>query len=143
VSTGVTYKNWNAGFVLRGNIDNYVYNNVWSTVGTNRNVYNPLGWLGNTSTNLLETGFSGSGDKYLLSDYYVQNASFLKMDNVNIGYDFGKIINGKANLRASFNVQNVFVITKYEGIDPEISSGIDNNFYPRPRTYVLGLNLGF
>jgi hypothetical protein len=126
---------------MRGNIGNYMYNNVWSTIGTQRNVFNPLGWLGNASTNLLETNFSGSGDKYLLSDYYVRNASFLKMDNLNIGYDFGKVINKSANLRASFTVQNVFVVTKYEGIDPENSRGIDKNFYPRPRTYVLGLNL--
>jgi iron complex outermembrane receptor protein len=143
VSTNLSYKHWSGGIVLRGNIGNYVYNNVWSTVGTNRNVFNPLNWLGNASTNLLTTGFSGSGDKYLLSDYFVQNASFLKMDNANIGYDFGRVFHGAATLRASFNVQNVFVITKYKGIDPEIGNGIDNNFYPRPRTYVLGLNLGF
>jgi iron complex outermembrane receptor protein len=143
ISSNISYKKWNAGFVLRGNVDNYVYNNVWSTIGTQRNIFNPLGWLGNASTNFLETNFTGNGDKYLLSDYYIQNASFLKMDNANIGYDFGKVINGKANLRASFNVQNVFVVTKYKGIDPEIPNGIDNNFYPRPRTYVLGFNLGF
>jgi outer membrane receptor protein involved in Fe transport len=68
---------------------------------------------------------------------------FLRMDNINIGYTFGKILKGKANLNVTANVQNVFTITKYKGIDPEISGGIDNNFYPRPRTYVLGLNLSF
>jgi len=87
--------------------------------------------------------FSGSGDFYYKSDYYIQNASFLRMDNINIGYEFGKVLKGKASLRANANVQNVFTITKYKGADPEIGGGIDNNFYPRPRTFVFGLNLDF
>jgi iron complex outermembrane receptor protein len=65
------------------------------------------------------------------------------MDNLNVGYDFGRILHDKASLRASISVQNVFVITKYKGLDPEISGGIDNNFYPRPRIIALGLNLEF
>ena len=65
------------------------------------------------------------------------------MDNINLGYDLGKVFNEKATLRANANVQNVFVITKYKGADPEINGGIDNNFYPRPRTFVFGLNLDF
>jgi iron complex outermembrane receptor protein len=65
------------------------------------------------------------------------------MDNINLGYNAGKVFNNKANLRISANVQNVFVITKYKGLDPEINGGIDNNLYPRPRTFVLGLNLDF
>ncbi|MES2874625.1 MAG: hypothetical protein V4708_12945, partial [Bacteroidota bacterium] len=77
------------------------------------------------------------------SDYYVQNASFLRMDNVNLGYNFGKVFNQRANLRLNLNAQNVFVITKYDGVDPEINGGIDNNFYPRPRTFSMGLNLDF
>ena len=78
-----------------------------------------------------------------MSDYYVQNASFLKMDNINVGYNVGKVFNNKATLRLIENVQNVFVITNYKGIDPEIYGGIDNQFYPRPRTFVVGLNLTF
>ncbi|MEO6498851.1 MAG: hypothetical protein ABIN95_07555, partial [Mucilaginibacter sp.] len=77
-----------------------------------------------------------------LSDYFVENASFLKVDNVNIGYNFGKIFGNTANLGVSGNVQNVLVVTKYKGTDPEVSA-IDRSFYPRPRTYVLGLNLTF
>jgi TonB-linked SusC/RagA family outer membrane protein len=143
LTTGITYKKWSAGVVLRGNFDNYVYNNTWSALATQRNLFNPLGWLNNAPTNLMATNFIGSGDKYLLSDYYVQNASFVKMDNANINYDFGRVWNNRTTLRVSFNVQNVFVITKYKGLDPEIGSGVDMNFYPRPRTYVLGVNLGF
>jgi iron complex outermembrane receptor protein len=142
-SSNLTYKKWNAGFVMRASVGNYLYNNVASSTGTLRNISNPLGFNNTGSTDYLNTYFSGSGDKYFLSDYYVQNASFLRMDNINVGYNAGKIFNKRANLRVSANVQNVFVITKYQGLDPEINGGIDNNFYPRPRTFVLGLNLDF
>jgi len=91
----------------------------------------------------LYTNFSGNGTNYYLSDYYIQNASFLRMDNLSFGYNAGKVFNNKANLRFTANVQNVFVITKYKGLDPEMNGGIDNNFYPRPRTIVFGLNLDF
>lgn len=143
VNSSFNYKKWNAGFVLRGNLGNYIYNNVFSSTGVTRNIFNPLGYLNNGSRNVLETNFSGNGNAYYSSDYYVQNASFLKMDNINVGYNVGSLFNAKANLRINANVQNAFVITKYEGIDPEINGGLDNNFYPRPRTFVLGLNLDF
>ena len=137
-TTGVTYKKWNAGFVLRSSIGNYVYNNVYSQTGT-RNQILGNAVLYNASINYLETNFNGNSQE-LLSDYYIQNASFLRMDNLNIGYNLGKVFQ-KSNLRLNANVQNVFVITKYKGLDPEISNGIDNNFYPRPRIISLGLNL--
>jgi TonB-dependent starch-binding outer membrane protein SusC len=139
----VVYKKWNAGFIMRASLGNYMYNNVYSGTGTKRNILNPLGYLSNGSTNLLESGFDGLGQRYYQSDYYVQNASFLRMDNLNVGYDLGKVLRGKASLRINANVQNVFVITKYKGADPEIGGGIDNNFYPRPRTFVLGANIDF
>jgi iron complex outermembrane receptor protein len=141
-TTNVSYKRWNAGFVLRANLGNYVYNNVNSTIGT-RNAVFGTGYLNNAYSDLLNTGITGTKNGYILSDYYIQNASFLRMDNANIGYDFGKIFSGRSNLRLNFNVQNVFVITKYTGLDPEIQGGVDNNFYPRPRTYTLGVNLDF
>lgn len=142
-SSNLTYKKWNAGFVLRANVGNYMYNNVASSSGTLRNFLNPVGYINNGSRDYLTTGFSGNGSNYYLSDYYVQNASFLRMDNINIGYNVGKLFNNKANLRINANVQNAFIITKYKGLDPEVNGGIDNNFYPRPRTFVLGLNLNF
>jgi len=142
-STNLTYKKWNAGFVLRANVGNYMYNNVASSSGTLRNFLNPIGYINNGSRDYLTTGFSGSGSNYYLSDYYVQNASFLRMDNINIGYNVGKVFHNKANLKINANVQNAFIITKYKGLDPEVNGGIDNNFYPRPRTFVLGLNLNF
>ena len=142
-SSNLTYKRWNAGFVLRANVGNYMYNNVASSSGTLRNFLNPIGYINNGSRDYLTTGFSGDGSNYYLSDYYVQNASFLRMDNINVGYNVGKLFNNKANLRINANVQNAFIITKYKGLDPEVNGGIDNNFYPRPRTFVLGLNLNF
>jgi len=142
-SSNFSYKKWTGGFVMRASIGNYVYNNVASSTGTLRNIFNPLQFLNNGSSDVLTTNFTGAGTQFFLSDYYIQNASFLKMDNANLGYSFGKVAKGKANLALNLNVQNVFVITKYKGIDPEIEGGIDNNFYPRPRTFTLGLNLNF
>jgi len=141
-NTAMTYKKWNAGFVLRANLGNYVYNNRYSQAGSLNQILGTA-ILYNASVNYLETGFQGGNGQQLLSDYYIQNGSFLKMDNLNLGYNAGKIFNGRASLQLSATVQNVFVITKYDGLDPEISSGIDNNFYPRPRTVSLGANLSF
>lgn len=143
LSTSVSYKKWNAGFVARANFGNYMYNNVASNTGTARNIINPIGILNNGSTAVLSSGMSGNGPNYYLSDYWVENASFLRMDNINIGYNFGKVFNNKANLRLSANVQNAFVITKYKGLDPEQSGGIDNNLYSRPRVFVVGIGLDF
>lgn len=135
------YKKWNVGFVMRASFDNYVYHNNFSQSGTlNQILGNSVTY--NASTNYLETQFRGNSQQ-LLSDYYIQNATFLRMDNASVGYDFGKILGGTANLRFSANVQNVFIITKYKGLDPEVSNGIDNNLYPRPRILALGLNLDF
>jgi iron complex outermembrane receptor protein len=142
-TSNLTYKKWSAGFIMRASLGNYMYNNVFSSTGTTRNILNPLNYLANGSTNVLESGFSGNGSDYYRSDYFIQNASFLRCDNINLGYNFGNVLDKKSQLRVNFNVQNAFIITKYKGADPEIGGGIDNNFYPRPRTYVLSLNLDF
>lgn len=136
----LTYGNLTAGFVMRGNFDNYVYNNVASGRGTGNAFTNALGFLANGYIDYLNTGFQGS---QYFSDYYVQNGSFLRMDNANLGYDFGDVLGAKTRLSATLNAQNVFVITKYKGLDPEIGGGIDNNFYPRPRILSLGANFSF
>ncbi len=136
----VTYKKWTFSFAARASIDNYMYNNFNSNSGTYQNFGFP-NYLGNVSRDVLNTGFTVPR---LWSDYYIENASFVRMDNANLGYNVGKICrNHDINLRVSANVQNVFVITKYSGLDPEIAGGIDNNFYPRPRTYSLGFTLDF
>ena len=147
-NTDVTYKRWNAGFVLRSSLGNYDYNNIHSQTGVLSQVIgNSV--LYNASSNYLATKFKGGNAQELLSDYYVENASFLRMDNINIGYNVGKISHTGTNLRLNASVQNVFVITKYSGLDPEIAAGtannpgVDNGLYPKPRTYSLGLNLDF
>jgi len=141
-STNFTHKKWSAGFVLRASFNNYVYNNVYSNNGRLNQVL-PSYWLGNASINYLESGFKGNTEQQLLSDYYLQNASFLRMDNLNVGYNFGSIAKNMATLRLNLTVQNVFVITKYDGLDPELRGGVDYNFYPRPRVVSLGVNLEF
>lgn len=138
LSSQFGYKEWTLSFAARASFDNYMYNNFNSNSGTYQNFGFP-NYLGNVAKNVLTTGFT---TPRLWSDYYIENASFLRMDNINLVYNVGRI--GKnTNLRVSANVQNVFVITNYTGLDPEIPSGIDNNFYPRPRTYSLGFNLDF
>jgi len=138
-NSNVAWGKWNAGFVARMNVGNYNYNNIESNLGVLRQVINPLGWLGNASANYLRTGFANN---QYFSDYYIQNASFFRMDNINIGYDAGEVFKG-TRLRLYGNIQNAFVITKYTGLDPEVNGGIDNQIYPRPRTFVFGLNLDF
>lgn len=141
--SNATWKKWDAGFVLRANVGNYMYNNRFSNTGVQRNIIDPLGYLANGSRNVLETNFTGNGDKYFLSDYYIENASFLRMDNINVGYNAGNLLGDNTNLRVGVTVQNVFIITKYRGLDPEVPGGIDNNFYPRPRNFVLSANFNF
>lgn len=143
LGSSVNYRKFSAGFSARANIGNYVYNNVISATALRTNILNPLKYLNNGSRDLLLTGFAGGGDKLIFSDYYIENASFLRMDNIYLGYDFGKLFPQTGNLRMNLSAQNVFVITKYKGLDPEVQGGIDNNFYPRPRVFVLGLNLDF
>ena len=139
-NTGVTYKKFTVGITGHGMIGNYMYNNYNSNSSILRNILNPVLYVGNAGVNYLETRFSNNR---FLSDYYIENASFLRLDNINLGYDLGKVINNKARLRLNASVQNVFVITKYSGADPENTSGIDNNIYPRPRIFTLGANLDF
>lgn len=137
-----SYKKWSATTVLRANLDNYVYDNVSSNLGSGANVNDQAVLvINNAPVDFLNTNFLL---KQLQSDYYIKNASFLKMDNVNLSYNLGKFIrNSNASMSISATVQNVFTITKYKGVDPEISNGIDDRFYPRPRTYVLGVNVSF
>ncbi|TAH02386.1 MAG: SusC/RagA family TonB-linked outer membrane protein [Sphingobacteriales bacterium] len=140
-NTQFDYKKWSLNTVLRANLGNYMYNNVASNFGVERNVLNPTGFIGNTTQDIFNSGFVNN---QYLSDYYVENASFLRMDNLGIGYTVGNIIKGsKSNLRLAVNCQNVFVVTKYKGLDPEVSGGIDYTLYPRPRTYSFGFNPSF
>lgn len=134
-----TYGKWTLSTVLRANIGNYMYNGI--AVGAVRaNILNPLGYLANTLNDVYNTGNVNSQQ---LSDYYVENASFLKMDNLGLAYNAGRILHEKVNLRLNANFQNVFTVTKYKGLDPEVNGGVDNIIYPRPRIFVVGASLQF
>lgn len=139
LSTSLRYKKWSLSTSLRANIGNYVYNGMAMNAGAWETVQYNNYQLNNLSTSYLETGFT---KRQYLSDYYVENASFLKMDNLSLGYNFGELWKG-VNLNASVMVQNVFCITKYSGVDPEVPNGVDNSFYPRPRTYSLNIGINF
>lgn len=138
-STSLRYKKWTLSTNLRANVGNYVYNGMamntgaWSTVSYN--TYQ----LNNLNSSYLKTGFQ---NRQYLSDYYIENASFLKMDNLSLAYNFGRICKW-FSMNASVMVQNVFCITKYTGVDPEVPNGMDVSFYPRPRTYSLSLGFEF
>lgn len=133
------YKNWSLAFSTRANIGNYMYNNLNGTAGAYQS-FSFSNYLGNVPRNTIESEFT----KYQIwSDYYLENASFFRMDYASLGYDFGRVFNDNLGIRLTAAVQNVFVITNYTGIDPEIAGGIDNNFYPNPRTFSLALNLRF
>ena len=140
LSSDITVGKFSAGFVMRANFGNYVYNNVASNRGVGRAILDPANFLSNGQRDVLFTNFSNN---QYFSDHYVKNASFLRMDNLNFGYDFGNLISKKTTFRVTGNIQNVFVITEYDGLDPEVFGGIDNNVYPRPRTFTVGLHLGF
>lgn len=142
INTQLTYKKFSLGITGHGAIGSYLYNNFNSNNGVLRQIKNPINFIGNASANYQESNFSNN---QYLSDYYIENASFFRLDNINLGYNWGKIMKGKASLRIAASVQNVFIITKYKGLDPENSSdtGVDNNIYPRPRTFSLGFNLDF
>jgi TonB-dependent starch-binding outer membrane protein SusC len=136
-SNDFSYKKWDLAFTLRADLGNYVYNDVAASAALLNIKPNNTTSLGNLPSSILKTNFQ-SPQNY--SDYFIENGSFLRMDNVNLGYNFGKIAK-VGTLRASFTVQNVFVVTKYTGLDPEVQGGIDNNLYPRPRVFSLGVNL--
>ncbi len=134
------YKNFDFSFNGRANIGNYVYNNQYSTNGTYSGLYNSAGNLTNSTTSLLDSKFQNP--RYH-SDFYMENGSFLRLDNVTLGYNFNSLLSGTLGLRVYASVQNVFLITKYQGLDPEVSSGVDNNIYPRPRTFLFGVRLEY
>lgn len=142
-SSMITYKKFDFGFNMRANIGNYIFNDFAAGNSTISNFTNQ-GFLTNMVDVVYRTGFTKTNlPQQTKSDYFIENASFLKLDNVTLGYNFDKVFSTKMAGRLSFSVQNVFTITEYSGLDPEIWNGIDNNIWPRPRIYTLGLKLNF
>ncbi len=138
-SSNVTYKKLVFAFTLRSNLGNYAYNSNAANLGNYANAQGSTNFVNNINPSVSGTGFTR---QQLFSDYYVENASFLRCQNISLGYNVGKVL-GASSLRITGNVQNAFLVTKYTGVDPEIPNGIDRNFYPLARTYTLGLALGF
>ena len=146
LSSRLQYKAWDFGFGLRASFDNYVY---WDKQAgysnTSKRYDSSFGYLQNTIPSAVANGWTTYD--HALSDYFVHNGSFLKCDNITLGYSFGGLFKA-ANYqglsgRVYASATNVFTITKYDGIDPEVSGGIDNNMYPRPFTMLVGLSLNF
>ncbi|MGA2822950.1 MAG: TonB-dependent receptor [Bacteroidales bacterium] len=150
VFSTLKYKQWTLSAAGHASVGNYMYDNIAANRGVYNNLYRPEGpYLGNVTTSVYDVNFT---NQQYLSDYYVKNASFFKLDYLTLSYSFGNVIKNTTDLRLSFTVNNVFTITKYKGVDPEINTGgtgsgasvgIDNNVYPRSRVFVLGVNLLF
>ena len=136
------YKNWDLGFNLRANFGNYVFNG-FAADHTTLAHFNNQGFINNYSVDADKYGWTKMSENYQkTSDLYLENASFLKLDNITLGYTFDKFFTEKISGRVSASVQNVFTITGYSGLDPE-TSAIDSNIWPRPRTFTVGLSLNF
>lgn len=144
LTSRLSYKSWDFSFSLRASLNNYVYNSV-EAGGSDCNptsVYS-FGALNNRPLMGVANNIQNLNDNTLLSDYFVQNASFMKCDNITLGYSFKKLFGAPIGGRVYAAVQNVFTITKYKGLDPEVEKGLDNNIYPRPLTTLIGLSLNF
>ena len=144
LNTTLTYKNWTLAASGHGSIGNWMYNNVASDGEMLADL-----WTNSFTSNRLESSiWSNFSQACYLSDYYIKDASFFKFDNVTVGYTIPQIyksakLDRALGLNIYATVQNVATFTKYEGLDPEVFSGIDNNLYPRPRTYILGVKFNF
>ena len=143
------YRNWDLGFALRASLGNYVYNDAFASTSnmSNSEIFVNSKYLVNRPTDVVADNWLSSATTSTQTDYWVQNASFLKMDNITLGYSFANLLkqgswNGITG-RIYGTVNNVFCLTKYKGLDPEVFNGIDNNLYPRPISFILGLNLNF
>ena len=139
--SNLEYKNFDFSFNLRANIGNYVYNNVNSS-NAQYDLLQSNSVLGNIPTSVLDTNFQTTSD-VIISDVYVENASFLKMDNITLGYTFRDLSKAIKSVRLWGGIQNVFILTEYSGLDPEVFGGIDNTIYPRPRNILIGANIKF
>ncbi len=141
LASTLNYKNLDFSFNLRASVGNRIFNAVNASNAQYDALQNGT-VAGNIPSSVLDTNFNTTSD-VVLSDLYVENGSFLRMDNINLGYTFPKWLEGKASLRLFSGVQNAFIITKYSGLDPEITGGIDNTIYPRQRSILFGANVKF
>ncbi len=141
-NTWVRYKQFDFAMNSRANLGAFVYNNVAAN-STYYNLYSSMGYLNNMSTQADLTKLSEPSEFARLSDFYLEDASFFRIDNVNVTYNMPELLQGVLDLQLTLGIQNVAVFTNYQGIDPEINGGMDNNFYPRSRVYMIALNANF
>ena len=140
----LSYKNWYSSISFRSEIGGYIYNNIHSNTATYQSINGTQGFLSNISSLYYESEVQNISDYQLQSDYYLEKANFFRVDFFNIGYNVGNFLNNNIkNLDISISVQNLLLVTKYKGLDPEIGGGIDNNIYPRPRIFTLNINFNF
>ncbi|MBQ8466708.1 MAG: TonB-dependent receptor [Prevotella sp.] len=144
LGTKLTYKNWDFSFNSRASIGNHVFNaNINGTYISAAGLGSQLNFMHNIPTLALKYGLTDASDAQAMSDCWIQNASFFKLDNVTIGYSFPKLFGMDISGRIYATAQNILTLTKYDGLDPEIQGGIESNIYPRPFTTILGVNLNF
>jgi iron complex outermembrane receptor protein len=141
--SNMTYKKWDFNMSWRASLGNYNYNNVDSSNGYLAKSISQLTPLNNISPSFFSTGFVNEGNNRYFSDYYIQNASFIKLDNISVAYNITEPFGKNTTAKLSLGVQNLLTITKYKGLDPEVFGGIDNMIYPRARMYVIGCNVNF
>lgn len=139
INTSVTFKELTLSASGRANMGNAVYNNIWANNAVLNNLYHPTNYLSNVHAQVEAIDFQ---NPQYLSDHFIQDASFFRLDFITLSYDLSKQWE-KGNVRVSATLQNPLLITNYQGVDPEIETGIDNNIYPRSRTFVIGVNAGF
>ena len=138
-NTRLSFRNWDLAIAGHGAFGNYVYNYVRANQYMQQ-AYSDQGSFSNLLKSTVETGFD---NQQLYSDYWLEDGSFFRIDNITLGYTFPRLWNSSSSLRITLGVQNVCTFTKYSGVDPELYSGLDRDVYPRPRTYTLGLKLLF
>lgn len=146
ISSQFTYKKWDFGFNAHGSLGGYALNRIAKYNATSYSDDYTKGYLNNLTTYCLETGWTEAMNEYQqFSDMFLENASFFRMDDINVGYTFDEFKGWKGKIRVGASVQNVFTITKYSGLDPELTAtdGVDNNLIPRPRLYTVRLNINF
>ena len=146
IGSQFTYKNWDFGFNAHGSVGGYALNRIKMNTATSYSDDYTKGYLNNLSPYCMETGWKATiSEQQKYSDMFLENTTFFRMDDINVGYTFDKIKNWGGKIRVAASVQNVFTITKYSGLDPELTEadGVDNNLIPRPRLYTLRLNINF
>lgn len=146
IGSQFTYKNWDFGFNAHGSVGGYALNRIKMNTATSYSDDYTKGYLNNLSPYCMETGWTATiSEQQKYSDMFLENTTFFRMDDINVGYTFDKIKNWNGKIRVAASVQNVFTITKYSGLDPELTAvdGVDNNLIPRPRLYTLRLNINF